>query len=100
MPNHRDDEFVELHRERAEGDGAGSDPVEVPYALLSSEVLRAVLESVVLREGTDYGERERSLDDKVGELLGRLQRGEARIVFDSGSQTVDLQPSDRRRRAT
>jgi hypothetical protein len=35
------------------------------------------LEAFVLREGTDYGEREVSLDEKVAL---QLERGEAEIV--------------------
>lgn len=68
--------------------------IEVPLTALSAEALRGLAESVVLREGTDYGERERSFDSKVEELLARLRRGEARIVFDSETQTADIVPSD------
>lgn len=64
--------------------------VEVPFSDLSPEALRGLVESVVLREGTDYGERERSFDSKVDELLARVRRGEARIVFDFDSQTADI----------
>jgi hypothetical protein len=59
-----------------------SDPIEVPYGELSAELLHAVIESFVLREGTDYGEREFSLEDKVGRVISQLKRGEARILFD------------------
>jgi uncharacterized protein YheU (UPF0270 family) len=31
------------------------EPVEVPYGELSADLLHAVVESYVLREGTDYG---------------------------------------------
>jgi uncharacterized protein YheU (UPF0270 family) len=49
------------------------DPIEVPYGELSAELLNAVIESFVLREGTDYGEREFSLEDKVARR-GRAKR--------------------------
>jgi uncharacterized protein len=68
--------------------------IEVPFTVLSAEALRGLAESVVLREGTDYGERERSFESKVEELLGRVRRGEARILFDFDSQTVDIVASD------
>ena len=64
--------------------------VDVPYAELDAEVLHAVVESYVLREGTDYGEHEFSLADKVSQVLRQLKRGEARIVFDPESQTVSI----------
>ncbi|MGH8216959.1 MAG: YheU family protein [Steroidobacteraceae bacterium] len=70
--------------------------IEVPLTTLSAEALRGLAESVVLREGTDYGERERSFDSKVEELLARLRRGEARVVFDFDSQTADILPSEPR----
>lgn len=66
----------------------------MPITALSAEALRGLVESVVLREGTDYGERERSFDSKVEELLARLRRGEARIVFDFDSQTADILPCE------
>ena len=69
---------------------ASEAPVTVPHTALAADVLRAVLESFVLREGTDYGERELSLDDKVARLLRLLERGEARIVFDPATETVDI----------
>ena len=62
----------------------------VPYTELSEEALRGVLESFVLREGTDYGEREFSLDQKVEHVIRQLRRGEAKIVFDPATETIDV----------
>lgn len=64
--------------------------VEIPHAELSPAALRGVLESFVLREGTDYGAREYSLEEKVAHVLGQLERGEARIVFDPGSESIGI----------
>lgn len=66
------------------------EPVVVPHTELSEDALRGVIESFVLREGTDYGEREFSLDQKVGHILRQLRSGEARIVFDPATETVDI----------
>ena len=60
-------------------------PVHVPHGALSPEALRGVVEAVVLREGTDYGERETAHEDKVRQVVARLERGEARIVYDPDS---------------
>ena len=65
-------------------------PVEVPRDHLSPEALRGVVESFVLREGTDYGEREVPLETKVAQVLRQLELGEARIVFDPVSESVDI----------
>ena len=64
--------------------------VTVPHTALAPDVLRAVIESFVLREGTDYGEKEYSLDEKVAHVVRQLDRGEAQIIFDPNSKTVDL----------
>ena len=49
-----------------------------------------MVEAFVLREGTDYGEREVSLDSKVASVVRQLERGEAQIVFDPQSESVDI----------
>ena len=71
-------------------EGGSAEAVVIPYAQLSEEALRSVLESFVLREGTEYGERDVSLDQKVAQVTRQLQRGEAQIVFDPESETVDI----------
>jgi uncharacterized protein YheU (UPF0270 family) len=65
-------------------------PIVVPHTELTPDVLRAVVESFVLREGTDYGEREFSLDEKVVRVIRQLERGEAQIVFDPDTESVDI----------
>jgi uncharacterized protein len=64
--------------------------VEVPAAELAPQILQALIESFVLREGTDYGVSEVPLATKVAQVLSQLQRGEARIVFDPLTETVDI----------
>jgi uncharacterized protein len=67
-----------------------AEPIFVPYTELSEDALRGVLESFVLREGTEYGERDVSLDQKVAQVTSQLRRGEAQIVFDPESETIDI----------
>jgi uncharacterized protein len=67
-----------------------SEPVVVPHSELAADVMRAVVESFVLREGTDYGEREFSLDEKVARVIRQLERGEAQIVFDPKTASVAI----------
>jgi uncharacterized protein YheU (UPF0270 family) len=52
-----------------------------------------VIESFVLREGTDYGVHELSLEQKVARVLRQLESGEARIWFDPVSQSVEIRAS-------
>jgi uncharacterized protein len=80
----------------ATADDEPESPVEVPHTALDQGLLRAVIESFVLREGTDYGERELSLDDKVGRVVRLLERGDARIIFDPRTESVDVVTKERR----
>jgi uncharacterized protein YheU (UPF0270 family) len=47
--------------------------VEVPPGRVEQDVLHALLEEFASRDGTDYGESERSLDTKVVELRTQLR---------------------------
>ena len=64
--------------------------VEVPVSELAAATLQALIESFVLREGTDYGPQELPLATKVAQVMRQLQRGEARIVFDPATESVDI----------
>ena len=64
--------------------------IEIPHTELSADALRGVIESFVLREGTEYGAQDHSLDEKVAQVLRQLERKEAQIFFDPGSETIDL----------
>ena len=65
-------------------------PVAVPQRELPVETLRRLVESFVLREGTEYGERDVALEDKVADVIRQLDRGEAEIIFDPASESVDI----------
>ena len=65
-------------------------PVVVPHAELSTDALRGVVEAFVLREGTEYGERDFSLDQKVLHVMRQLERGEADVWFDPNTESVDI----------
>jgi len=69
---------------------ASPEPIVVPHSELTPETLRGVVEAFVLREGTDYGEQEYSLEQKLAHVMRQLERGEARIVFDPQTETVDI----------
>jgi uncharacterized protein len=83
-------------KQPAANDDLAETPVDVPHTALEKNLLRAVIESFVLREGTDYGERELSLDDKVRQVVRLLERGDARIVFDPRTESVDVVTKERR----
>ena len=78
---------VELEQERR---GTEIAPIQLAPDDLEPDTLRAVIESFVLREGTDYGVRETSLEDKVAQVLIQLRRGEAHITFDPATESVNV----------
>ena len=73
-----------------DGSEEPKEPVFVPHTELSPDALRGVVESFVLREGTDYGEREYSLEQKLAHVYRQLERGEAQIVLDPNTETIDI----------
>ncbi len=77
--------------------GESLEPVEIAYVALSSEALQGLIEAFVLREGTDYGEREFTLEQKSAQVLAQLRQGEARILYDPASETVTIDIAARAR---
>ena len=65
-------------------------PIVVPHAELSADALNGVIESFVLREGTDYGERDVAFETKVAQVRRQLDKGEAEIVFDPDSESIQI----------
>ena len=68
-----------------------TDPVKIPYQELSQEALDGIIDSFVLREGTDYGV-ETTLAAKRAQVRAQLERGEAELCFDPDSETIDIRP--------
>jgi hypothetical protein len=66
------------------------EPVEIPFGELTPDALRGVVESFVLREGTDYGEREASHEAKIAQVMRQLERGEASIMYDPATESVAI----------
>lgn len=64
----------------------------IPWQDLDPETLDNLIESFVLHEGTDYGEYERSLADKVADVKQQLKRGEAVLVWSELHETVNIMP--------
>ncbi len=65
-------------------------PIEIPMEALSVETLHSVIESFVLREGTDYGRQEIELESKINQIKKQIQAGKVRIAFDPVSESVTL----------
>ena len=66
--------------------------MEVPHGRVAADVVRRVAEEFVTRDGTDYGAAEKTLDEKVADVRRQLERGQAAIVYDAASDTIDIVP--------
>lgn len=75
------------------------EPIVIPHRELSPEALKGVLGSFVLREGTEYGEREVSLEQKVADVLRQLERGEAQVIFHPKLESIDIVVAPRLQRS-
>ena len=71
--------------------------VEVPCDSLQPATLRAVVEEFITRAATDYGATERTLEEKIADVMRQLRGGEAAVVFDSETSTVNIVPRPRPR---
>jgi len=71
--------------------------INVPPQSLSPDVLRGVVENFVLREGTEYGERDFGLEEKCRAVERQLACGDAEIWFDPETRTTDIRPVGQRR---
>jgi len=68
--------------------------LEIPYTELSEEALRGVIEEFISREGTEYGAREYSMEEKVEQVRRQLLAGEVKLFFDADSQSCNLVKAD------
>ncbi len=69
--------------------------VEIPFQQLDPEILRALLEEFVTRDGMDWDQAGCSLDDKIAQLMAQLKEKKIRIVHDLKSESTNLIPVDK-----
>jgi uncharacterized protein YheU (UPF0270 family) len=62
----------------------------IPQSAISSEALEGIIKEFVLREGTEYGATDISLETKVKQVHRQIDRGDVVIVFDEATESVDL----------
>ncbi len=68
----------------------GTSFMQIPWQSLDTETLNNLIEHFVLREGTDYGEQERTLEEKVAQVREQLKQGEAVLFFSELHESVDI----------
>lgn len=62
----------------------------IPYDALAAETLGAILDDIVSRDGTDYGDYDLSVVEKREQALRHLKTGDAVLLFDTESETIKM----------
>ncbi|MEI8671943.1 YheU family protein [Vibrio sp. SA48] len=63
----------------------------IPWQQIAPDTLDNLIQEFVLREGTDYGEQEISLQQKIEQVKQQLTSGEVAIVYSELHESVDIQ---------
>lgn len=64
--------------------------MKIPYKELTEETLINVVDAFILREGTDYGHQEITIEQKRECVLSMLSSGSAEIVFYPENEHIDI----------
>ncbi|MGL5030136.1 MAG: YheU family protein [Aeromonas sp.] len=67
----------------------------IPWQELDADTLTNLIEHFVLQEGTEYGEHDVSLSEKVTAVRAQLQQGKAVIVYSELHESVNVVMKDR-----
>jgi uncharacterized protein YheU (UPF0270 family) len=62
----------------------------IPHQSINVETLRNIIEEYVTREGTDYGDVELSIEDKVKAVEAKLQSGEVVVLYIESTESVNI----------
>jgi len=66
----------------------------IPYQELSDDALRGVIEEYITREGTEYGDIELSLAEKVQQVHLQLRKGTIVVIYDGTLQQCNIMTKD------
>ena len=65
-------------------------PIEIPIDSLNQELLEGIIKDFILREGTDYGTIEYTLEDKINQVKKLISNKKAAIYFDPNTETCTI----------
>ena len=68
--------------------------MRIPVETLSAAALQGIVETFVLREGTEYGAHDHSLAGKCAEVVHALRSGRAQIDYDPVTDSVNILPTE------
>ncbi len=66
----------------------------IPHKDINPQTLNNIIESFILREGTDYGEVECSMESKVAQIKNQLNIGKLVLVYSELYETVNIMPAE------
>lgn len=64
----------------------------IPWQDIEPDTLDNLIKEFILREGTDYGIQETSLDVKIKQVKEQLESGHVAIVFSELHESIDIKP--------
>ncbi len=71
--------------------------IVIPHTALSSDALLGVIDTFVLREGTDYGHADISLEQKRARVQKLLETGKAHICYYPEEEHIEIEMVDTNR---
>lgn len=66
----------------------------IPHQDINADTLSSILREFVLREGTEYGAEDISVEEKIEQVIQQLQDGSAVLVYSELHETVNIIPAD------
>ncbi|WP_298942848.1 YheU family protein [uncultured Psychromonas sp.] len=64
--------------------------MKIPYQQLDQTTLNNLIEQYILREGTDYGEVEFSLQEKTAQITQQIKNEDIYIMYSELNESVTL----------
>lgn len=71
-----------------------ADMLEIPWQKLTPEALAGLIEELVTRDGTDYGDVELTTEEKAANLRKALEEKRAAIAFSPETESWSVIPRD------
>ena len=68
--------------------------MEIPYQAIPAATLQNLIEELVTRDGTDYGEQELALEQKVVQVRALLESGKAVIQYDESLELCEIRMTE------
>ena len=66
----------------------------IPRERLSEKVLNGIIESFILREGTDYGDGIFTLEEKVEQVKKEIKSNSLEILYDFKDDSFDIRKKE------